>query len=237
MNLRLSFCLLLSFFVHAFILFSYSLFSKFYLIQPVYVEIIEEDKIQKKSFQIVDQPHFNHQTPDEDYYLSEHNNHTTNEQKGKLGQRSSLPYASSKIDENETSLSFKAPSFLLGNIDHLRGVDTEGFFNRLNTKEILFYTFYSRVKRQIYWHWEKALLNEFEARGFLVQKEFTTRVEASFNSKGYLNSIIIRKKSGLDGLDRASVRAIQKAQPFPHPPEKLISDTGSFKLNYTFVLF
>ena len=239
MSLRLSFFLLLSFLIHIFVsIFSYqisqSVFIQPVFTLPVYVEVMDTEKDQQKSLQFVEQPQFNHKTPEGDYRLSKHNNYTLIEQKGKPGSGLSIFYEPREMKEGETSFSFEISPSLLGNIDYLEDVETEGRFNLLNTKEVLFYTFYSRVKHQIHWHWEKALLNKLTE--MQIERQFMTRIEAFFNSNGYLYSIVVRKKSGLDELDQASIEAIQRAQPFPNPPEKLISDTNSFKLNYTFVL-
>ncbi len=203
---------------------------------------VEEEKEELQSLQIVEQNHFNKQTPQETHYLSQYNNTTLEEQKGKLGESPNPFFQKFSAEEGDSLISIPNRSLppLWGRIDHLGSVQKQGDQTVLNTKEVSFFTFYSRVKYQIYWHWIRQLKTEIQdiqqidsvfSRGLL-----TTRVEALLDASGRLNSIILRKKSGLDELDMASLEAIRKAHPFPNPPKPLISEDGQVHLQYTFAL-
>ena len=245
MKRNLLFFLFISFSIHFVLFFLFSSYLQLVFSNPISIEIAqEEQKPQEKSFQIVEQNKFNHKTPDKDFYLSQHNHTTVNEYKGKLGKspnmgfRPSLPIGLEKAEDAivfETS----AKSLFYNNIDYLEDVEKEGRQNSLNTKEVLFYTFYSRVKHQIYWHWVREIRAELAPSSIYassLQGRLMTHIEAFLDSKGYLNSIVIKKKSGLNELDRASINAIQKAHPFPNPPQPLISNEGTLKLKHIFVL-
>jgi protein TonB len=43
-------------------------------------------------------------------------------------------------------------------------------------------------------------------------------ISFKINNQGGLSSVAIVKKSGSDALDRAAVKQIQRAAPFPKPP-------------------
>lgn len=200
---------------------------------------VEEDTADLQSLQIVDQSHFNQKTPQETRFLSQYNNTATEEQKSRMG-KSSRPFFqnfSSEEDDSLISISNHSLLPLWGRIDHLNSVQKEGRRTLLNTKDVSFFTFYSRVKHQIYWHWIRQLkveiqdIRQIESKGLL-----TTRVEALLDAKGRLSSLILRKKSGLDELDTASLEAFRRAHPFPNPPELLMAEDGRIHLQYTFAL-
>ncbi len=240
MNRKFIFFVFCSFCVHMLLLYV------FYCLRPSPVQehrvLVEEfEEKEEPKLQIVEQSHFNEQTPQESHYLSQYNNTTLEEQKGKLGE-SPNPFFQ-KFSEEEGSLIPLPNRSLLplwGRIDHLDSVQKEGGRTVLNTKEVSFFTFYSRVKSQIHWHWVRQLKTEMQdiqeidslfSNGFL-----TTRIEALLSASGRLNSLILRKKSGLDKLDIASLEAIRRAHPFPNPPERLVSEDGQVRLHYTFAL-
>lgn len=203
---------------------------------------MEEEEEDSRSLQIVEQNRFNEQTPQETRYLSQYNNTTLEEQKGKLGESPNPFFQNFSHDAGDSLISIPNRSFspLWGRIDHLDFVSKEGSQTVLNTKEISFFTFHSRVKYQIYWHWVRQLKMEIQdmrqidsvfSKGFL-----TTRIEALLDASGRLSSLILRKKSGLDELDAASLEAIRRAHPFPNPPKPLVSEDGRIHLQYTFAL-
>ena len=238
MKRRLAFFLFVSFFIHCLFFFLFSNYIFSFFPQPIPIEIAEDSASDEKFTQVVEQNQFNHQTPDDHFYLSRHNHTTANEYKGKVGNNRNT-HTVLKQDEGSSIVLETSPFQLLyGNIDDLENVEKEGDQNSLNTKEVLFYTFYSRVKHQVYWHWVREIQAELEHIPISThtQGRLATHIEAFLDSKGYLNSIVVRKKSGLEELDRASINAIQKAHPFPNPPTPLISNKGTFRLKHVFVL-
>ena len=246
MNRNLFF-LSLSFVIHlilfAFLQISYTFFSKPFVSTPISIQV-EEKQPRPEAKQIVEQNTFNHKAPEETRYLSQYNNTTTREEKGKLTDSRSLVqsfFHDGSLNGLEGELEFSHPYFRTGRIDLLPYTEKEGSHNFLNTKEVWFFTFFSRVKHQIYWHWVKELESELGDSGnmfpeFSEKKLLTTRIEAYLDSEGYLRSLVIRKKSGLEELDLASAQALKNAHPFPNPPKPLISEDGSLRLEYTFAL-
>ena len=202
---------------------------------PIQIEM-KETPAQKKH-QIVELKNFNHRKPQSTAYLSHHNNTTKTEVKGKLGQ--SFAQSQQKKQGDASGGSVKIHNFLHsfnGRIDYLEGVKP-GDETQLNTHETLFYTFHLRVRRQIYWHWLRQL------RVLLGNKKvrpqpfpLIVRIEALLDEKGRLQSLILRKKSGLEELDQASAMAIQLAHPFPNPPQEMVSEDGKLHLHYAFAL-
>ena len=237
MNRKLIFFLFCSLCIHLLFLLAFN--SSISLEEHEVSVQVEEEKTDRPSLQIVEQNHFNQKTPQETRFLSQYNNAVAEEQKGPLGE-SSLPFFQNFSSEDNESLVFISSHSLLplwGRIDHLDSVQKEGGRTLLNTKEVSFFTFYSRVKHQIYWHWIRQLkieiqdIQQIESKGLL-----TTRVEALLDAKGRLSSLILRKKSGLDELDTASLEAFRRAHPFPNPPERLMAEDGRIHLQYTFAL-
>ena len=209
----------------------------------VSVQTVEE-KEDPQSLQVVEQNHFNKQTPQETRYLSQYNNSTAEEQKGKLGESPNPFFQNLSIEEGDSLISI-SDRFLWsplggGRMDHLDSVQKEGHQTLLNTKELSFFTFYSRVKHQIYWHWVRQLKMEIQdirqIDSLFSNGLLTARVEALLDASGRLSTLILRKKSGLDELDTASLEAIRRAHPFPNPPALLMSEDGRIRLKYTFAL-
>lgn len=206
------------------------------------VSIQMEEKEDPQSLQIVEQNQFNQQAPEEIRYLSQYNNTTAEEQKGKLGESPNPFFQNFSQKEGDSLISIPNASLLplWGRIDHLGSVQKEGDQTLLNTKEVSFFTFYSRVKYQIYWHWIRQLKMEIQdikqIDSIFEKGLITARVEAFLDERGRLSSLVLRKKSGLAELDTASLEAIRRAHPFPNPPEPLISEDGKIHLQYTFAL-
>ena len=194
--------------------------------------------IQEKPFenimQMVDQQTFNRQKPENSRYLSQYSHQTPQEFKGKQGQNPQ-PQSPPQDSSDQGILDLASSSVLYSRIDHLDKSIQEGKETLLNTQEMWFYTFHSRVKHQIYWHWIRELRAQINERAFSPSL-FVTHIEAFLDDKGYLKSLIIRKKSGLEELDQASVNAIHLAHPFPNPPQELVSKDGLISLNYSFAL-
>jgi TonB family protein len=98
-------------------------------------------------------------------------------------------------------------------------------------------TFFNRVAEKIRDHWHPAEAyrsHSSEARPQSGQI-LTTRLEVYLRADGSLDRVTIDCSSGLDFLDRVAVEAFEKAQPFYHPPQKLVGDTGLIKFGFGFV--
>ena len=230
--------LLVSAFLHLFLFLLIPGYSLLFRTENIPIQIEEALEPVQHSAQIVDQYSFNRLQPKDTKYFSQYDHTTIEEVKGKLGKSPNSPAGS---NSNETStdsaIDLSAPGSLskpfYGRIDHLENVEKRGADTLLNTKEIWFYTFNSRVKHQIYWHWIREL--DHELKNLKIQNKFptlsetlTTHIEALLDEKGRLNSLIIRKKSGLEELDRASANSIKKAHPFPIRRRLLLLKTDPF---------
>ena len=238
--------LLVSVFIHLFLFLLIPGYSLLFRVENIPIQIEESLEQREHSSQIVDQYSFNRLQPKETKYFSQYNHTTLEEVKGKMKKSPHSTASPGGLGQNADSSvdlspldSFSEPFY--GRIDHLENVEKEGAETLLNTKEIWFYTFNSRVKHQIYWHWIREL--DHELKNLKIQNKFptlsqtlTTHIEALLDEKGHLSSIIIRKKSGLEELDRASANSIRKAHPFPNPPPALIAEDGAIRLQYTFAL-
>ena len=164
MNRKFIFFIFFSLCIHLLLLFAFNYLSP---ISPQEHSVsiqVEEEKEDPQSLKVVEQNHFNKQTPQETRYLSQYNNSTLEEQKGKLGESPNPFFQKFSHNEGDSLISIPNHSLLplWGRIDHLDSVQKQGNQTILNTKEVSFFTFHSRVKYQIYWHWTRQLKAEIQ---------------------------------------------------------------------------
>lgn len=124
--------------------------------------------------------------------------------------------------------------------DHLPNVK-QGWLTALNTNQLMFYSFFSRVNEQIYPRWAQNLrlyvpdipLNQI--RRFSGQN-LVTHVQFVFDRNGYYVSHHVYRSSGQRLVDLAAVEAFVRAAPFPNPPQEIVEPDGKIRLNYSFTL-
>lgn len=241
---KLIISILISCFIHILIFIVIPNTSFIQPLQAIQVQIDETPINTSQRKQQVEQYSFNYKTPMNVRYASQHDNSVDEEVKNSMTGMTENPLFKQTDDHYLNSsdfsmkLSKKLPGYA-GRIDFLKDVKKEGSKNNLNTEKLLFNSFYSRVKHQLYWHWLRELDVEIAPSLLRENKHipfFTTYIEALLDRRGYLKSIKIRKKSGLEMLDSMAVSSINKAHPFSNPPRSLISKNGFIQLNYSFTL-
>ena len=125
--------------------------------------------------------------------------------------------------------------------ERLPGVE-EGFFNSLNTDQLTYFSFYSRVNSQISTRWVAFVRNYLSGLSAaeikaLSQSNRKTVVEVLLDRDGNYFSSLIHSSSGVQALDEATFKAFRAAAPFINPPEGLVKqDDGLIHLYYQFVV-
>jgi TonB family protein len=113
----------------------------------------------------------------------------------------------------------------------------EGETTRLNTREFLYSSFFTRVKRQIAGHWkpDDAFAKVYNVNPGNAPKLLSTSVEITLNNTGHLTNIFVSKSSGYESWDNESVRCVKEASPFLNPPQGLIDPSGYVTFPFTFI--
>jgi outer membrane biosynthesis protein TonB len=110
-----------------------------------------------------------------------------------------------------------------------------GDFNALNTRESVYYSFYSRIYRQIAPLWNRHV-REAAERVALAPAEYTTIVEAVLDRRGDLLRLDFVAPSGVAALDRAVEDSWKKAERFPNPPAGLLEASGEVRLKWKYTV-
>jgi TonB family protein len=120
--------------------------------------------------------------------------------------------------------------------DHLEDVD-EGDGTYLSTREWKFASFFNRVKQSVGMNWDPAReLRVRDPTGNLYGgRDRQTVLQVTLNQRGMVEDISVLKSSGLDFLDLEAVHSIERAQPFPNPPNGLL--TADSKVSFSFGFF
>lgn len=137
------------------------------------------------------------------------------------------------------------PTSLQGNMgpssvrEHLPFVK-EGFFTALNTDQIPYYAFYSRINGQIGTRWVQNIRRYYQMLDTykvyqLSKKDRVTQLEVVLDASGNLLDIFVYKTSGSPDLDNAAIKAFESTTPYLNPPSGLVSDEdGLIHLHYSF---
>lgn len=118
----------------------------------------------------------------------------------------------------------------------------EGFFNSLNTDQLTYFSFYSRVNDQISQRWVSQVRNFLYGLSdaqlkLMAQSNKRTIVEVLLDREGNYFSSLIHHSSGVQALDEATYNAFRAAAPFMNPPQGLVQEEdGLIHLYYQFVV-
>jgi TonB family protein len=124
--------------------------------------------------------------------------------------------------------------------DYLKDLEA-GHETILNTREFKYYTYYSRIRKQLSQYWEpsvKEKLNRLFTQGRRIasDQDHITKLLIVLNSNGGLLRVQVLGESGVEDLDQAATEAFRAAAPFPNPPKGIVEDDGTVKIRWDFVL-
>ncbi len=122
-----------------------------------------------------------------------------------------------------------------GSVDHLDDVEN-GDETALNARRWVYASFFNRLKRQVAQNWNpqdvwRRIDPDGTHNGF---KTRVTEVRVTLSRRGKLVKIVVTNPSGVTELDNEAVSAFHKAQPFPNPPDGLVSKDGSISFAFSF---
>ncbi|UOF00039.1 energy transducer TonB family protein [Bdellovibrio reynosensis] len=125
--------------------------------------------------------------------------------------------------------------------DYLKNVDV-GLETMLNTREFKYYSYYTRIRKQLAQHWEGRVRDKLsklfkEGRApAATNKDRITKLMIVLNDKGTLVRVQVLSDSGVRDLDDAAIEAFRAAAPFPNPPKGIVEGDGTVKIRWDFVL-
>lgn len=116
----------------------------------------------------------------------------------------------------------------------------QGYFNSLNSDQLTYFTFYSRVNEQIGYRWV-SLVKDYlynlpiDQLQRISESNKRTVVEVLLDQQGNYFSSLIHNSSGIQALDEATYKAFRLATPFLNPPLGLVNkEDGLIHLYYEF---
>lgn len=124
--------------------------------------------------------------------------------------------------------------------DYLKDINP-GIETVLNTREFLYYSYYSRIKEKIRQHWghrvrEKVNKLFQSGRSLASTNDHITKIVIVLNKEGILEKVLVRSASGIHDLDEAAIEAFKAAAPFPNPPKGMVEKDGKIRINWDFIL-
>lgn len=124
--------------------------------------------------------------------------------------------------------------------DYLKDID-QGAETMLNTREFKYYTYYTRIRRQLSQYWEPRVRDRLSAmfrqgRKIAADQDHITKLLITLNEAGGLVRVQVLSESGVSDLDDAATEAFRSAAPFPNPPKGIVESDGTVKIRWDFVL-
>ncbi len=118
---------------------------------------------------------------------------------------------------------------------------TPGLETLLNTRETVFYDYYSELRKKINRSWNpivKAKLKNIIAdeAAYAMARNQVTKCLVRLDKVGRLIDIQIIGKSKLRQLDEAAVEAFRRAGPFPKPPKDMSDTNGRILIRWDFII-
>jgi protein TonB len=124
--------------------------------------------------------------------------------------------------------------------EYVKGLK-EGESTALNTREFVFYSFFERIRAQLDQAWEPILRAELirhyqSGRRLASDQDHITQLVVYLARSGQVVKVEVLSESGTRLLDEAAIRAFNRAGPFPNPPQGLIGNGQSIRIQWQFIL-
>jgi TonB family protein len=124
-----------------------------------------------------------------------------------------------------------------GSPDKLDGVsDGDGTF--LNTREWKYATYFNRIKQAVSstWNPQRALDQRDPDRSVFGDRDRYTLLTVTLDPTGNLKDVVVKKTSGVEFLDKTTIDAFKRAQPFANPPPGIVEPNGEIRFTFGFYL-
>ena len=116
-----------------------------------------------------------------------------------------------------------------------------GSHTLLNTNEFAYYSFFVRMKEQLYWHWLKYFKKDkpFSLISMARQKQrlFSTSLYVFLSPDGEIQDLRVVNSSGSEIADTAATHAFLSSAPFPNPPKGLVEADGYIHIRQGFNIY
>jgi TonB family protein len=117
----------------------------------------------------------------------------------------------------------------------------ETLITRLNTREYKYYSYYTRIKKQLNQWWVPKVKQKFtkmfkQGRTIASEESKITKLTIVLNTSGVLVGVQVMAESGVRDLDDAAIEAFRSAAPFPNPPKGMIETDGTVKIRWDCVV-
>jgi TonB family protein len=124
-----------------------------------------------------------------------------------------------------------------GSPDRLDGV-LEGDGTFLNTREWKYATYFNRIKQAVSstWNPQRALDQRDPDRALFGNRDRYTLLTVTLDNTGALKDVVVKKTSGMEFLDKTTVEAFKRAQPFANPPPGIVEPNGEIRFTFGFYL-
>lgn len=124
-----------------------------------------------------------------------------------------------------------------GSPDKLDNVD-EGDGTFLNTREWKYASYFNRIKQAVSstWNPRRALDQRDPDRTLYGDRDRFTLLSVTLDNTGALKDVVVKRASGMDFLDKTTVEAFKKAQPFANPPPGIVEPNGEIRFTFGFYL-
>jgi TonB family protein len=124
-----------------------------------------------------------------------------------------------------------------GSPDKLDNV-AEGDGTFLNTREWKYATYFNRIKQAVSgtWNPSKALQQRDPDRATYGDHDRFTLLSVTLDQSGGVKDLVVKKSSGVDFIDRTTIEAFKKAQPFANPPPGIVDAHGEIQFTFGFYL-
>lgn len=111
----------------------------------------------------------------------------------------------------------------------------EGAENLLNTRESVYYSFYSRLYESLAPVWQSRINSIHPSQGARTGR-YTTRVEAVLDAEGGLKKLTILEPSSIEAFNQAVIESWRRLPRFPNPPMGLRDSNGDVRTYWSFTV-
>lgn len=115
-------------------------------------------------------------------------------------------------------------------------VEEEGAETVLNTRRFQHWDFFYRVQERVRVVWQPSpVIEQSDPTGriFGVKDRLTVLIVV-LDRDGKVQTLRLKRESGLPALDREAKRAVQAAAPYSNVPEELLDEAGLLKFEFSF---
>ena len=104
----------------------------------------------------------------------------------------------------------------------------------LNTREWQFAGFFNRMKQAVSAQWDPN--GRLRSKGRQLGMDKKTVMTITLRPDGSIADLFVSKSSGVDELDQEAMKAFEKSQPYPNPPQALFAHGGYYQFEFGFLV-